>query len=77
MIQTLLMILGISNFYLITCESNKLKLLGFIIGTIAQPLWIYETINNSQYGMFILSIFYLIINIYGIYKLYKNKLLIK
>jgi hypothetical protein len=39
---------------------------GFVIGLISQPLWLIATWRARQWGMFVLSIFYLVVWIQGI-----------
>jgi hypothetical protein len=39
---------------------------GFVIGLISQPLWLLATWRARQWGMFVLSIFYLVVWIQGI-----------
>lgn len=32
--------------------------LGFIIGFLGQPFWLYDTFKKKQWGMFVVSLFY-------------------
>lgn len=39
-----------------------------IAGILVQPAWIYETYRKKQYGMFILSIWFLCVWVFGLSK---------
>lgn len=54
MIQTAILILSGLAFWLSTSATPHRA--GYAIGVIAQPLWIYETWQASQWGMFLLSL---------------------
>lgn len=41
---------------------------GFAVGLASQPLWIYETVRKRQWGMALLSVYYIIPWSVGIYK---------
>lgn len=62
--QVAIVILGLSAMVLV---SRKCKW-GFVVGLFSQPFWIYTTLYNKQPGLFILSVIYFFIWIYGIYK---------
>lgn len=57
MIQTAILILSGLAFWLSTAPVPSAW--GYAIGTIAQPLWIYETWRAKQWGMFALSMVFL------------------
>jgi hypothetical protein len=57
MIQTAILILSGLAFWLST--SAKPKRAGYVIGMLAQPLWIIETWQASQWGMLLLSLCFL------------------
>lgn len=58
MIQTAILILSGLAFWLSTSPTPNRW--GFLVGVLAQPLWIYETWQASQWGMFALSLCFLI-----------------
>lgn len=39
---------------------------GYIIGIIGQPLWIYDSYKNNQWGIFVVSVWFLISYAQGI-----------
>jgi hypothetical protein len=41
--------------------------LGFVVGLVSQPFWIYATAKARQSGMFLISIAYMVIWIRGIW----------
>ncbi len=66
MIQILILIHGLSSAICISSKIQRVRLIGFIIGLIGQPLWIYQTYISNQWGMAIVSSIYIFINIRGI-----------
>lgn len=58
MIQFLIMILSVGAVFMITHKNIKVQTYSSIPGILGQPLWIYETFTNEQWGMFALSLFY-------------------
>lgn len=58
MIQTTILILSGFAFWLSTSQTPNRW--GFLLGVLAQPLWIYETWQASQWGMLALSICFLL-----------------
>ncbi len=47
---------------------------GFVFGLLSQPFWLLTSFINQQWGVFILSIAYTVVWIYGIYEwFYKGK----
>jgi hypothetical protein len=65
-LQSLLLILSALSIFLIS-RGQKLELYGFITGLICQPLWLITSYKNKQWGIFILALFYIYCNIYGIF----------
>lgn len=41
---------------------------GFVIGLISQPFWLLTSLLNKQWGVFILTLFYVFSWSYGIYQ---------
>ncbi len=66
-IQSIILILSSLSIYLISLNNSKTKY-GFLLGLFAQPFWLYETFINKQYGMLLLTLFYIFSYIKG----YKN-----
>lgn len=66
-IQFIILILSSLTIYLLT-RLDKYSKYAFIIGLICQSFWIYETLNKFQWGMFLLSLFYVYCYLKGIYK---------
>lgn len=64
MIQFLIMVLsGITIYFFSTKDKYRW---GFITGLINQPLWIYTTWESGQWGMFLVSLWYVAMYIRGI-----------
>lgn len=67
-IQFLILVSSASVAYFVTNESTKIRLIGYYIGLISQPLWFYTSLKNEQWGIFLLSIWYTYCWITGIIK---------
>ena len=65
-VQIIILILGCSSIWLVS-RTEDWKKYGYVIGLINQPFWIYTSIVNEQWGIFILSLFYSYSWIMGIY----------
>ena len=50
---------------------TKYKRLGFIAGLIGQPMWIYTTFEAGQWGMFLVSVWFSINPVRGLWN-YRN-----
>ena len=57
LIQTAILILSGLAFWLSTSKTPHWA--GYAIGVVAQPLWIYDTWQHGQWGMFLLSLCFL------------------
>lgn len=69
-IQLLIVIFTCSSIYFI---SSKKYILGFTLGLCGQPFWIYTSFTNEQWGVFIVSIWFSLNHIKGIYNHRKIK----
>lgn len=45
----------------------KYKRLGFMVGLCSQPFWVYATYESGQWGMLLLSFWYIFNHIRGLY----------
>ena len=45
---------------------------GFVVGLASSPFWLWTTYSHDQWGMFLNSVFYTGIWIYGIYQWFKK-----
>lgn len=66
--QTMIFILGSLAIFLISVKNKY----GFIVGFLSQPFWLYASWSNRQWGIFILSIIYMISWLIGIYTHFKK-----
>jgi len=65
-----IIILGLSAIILVA-RKNKW---GFVLGLLSQPFWFVTSYLNKQWGVFVLSIVYAGVWIYGIHEwFYKKK----
>ena len=69
-VQFLLLVTSAVAVFLTQQQNENLKKFAPIVGLISQPFWIYATYNANQWGMFILSIFYILIWCIGIKNYY-------
>ncbi len=65
--QFALVLLGALTIYLLS-SGGKLIRWGFIVGLLSEPFWFYTVIQNRQWGMALLTVWYTIMYIRGIYK---------
>lgn len=61
MIQLIILFLSGLSIWLATSKIKRDKIFGSSIGVVAQVFWLIETYTNNQWGMFILSFWYLIV----------------
>jgi len=57
-IQMIILITSAASIWFIGRKEHWSKW-GYVIGIVSQPFWLYTTYQNSQWGLFALSIFYL------------------
>lgn len=57
-IQILIVLFSCSAIYLVS-QKHKYAKWGYLIGFIGQPLWLYTSFVTEQWGIFILSLFYM------------------
>ena len=58
LIQAIIAITGILSIWLVNDERREWARWACIIGLIGQPFWIYSSLENEQWGIFVLSIIY-------------------
>lgn len=61
-----------STIFFLSNEKKKWRKMGYIIGILGEPFWIYTTIHNEQWGIFVLSLWYTLNFCKGLYFL-KNE----
>lgn len=66
--QIFILILGSLAIFLIAIKNKW----GFVVGLLSQPFWVYSAYKNEQWGIFILSIVYIINWSIGIYNHFKK-----
>jgi len=54
------------TIFLLTRPGRKARRVGSAVGLIGQPLWIYTTYINGQFGLFIVSLWYTYCYINGV-----------
>ena len=62
-----LLIFGFSAVSIWCFAGVKYKRLGFIIGLCGQPFWFFTSFQAGQWGVFLLSIWFTINHIRGLY----------
>jgi len=67
--QIAIFIMGVFSIFLI---SNKNKW-GFVVGLLSEPFWFYTSIHNKQWGLFAITVVYLFVWSWGIYKWFKEE----
>lgn len=71
--QKFILILGIITATIFNLGKDNIKKYGSITQLLCQPLWIYATYKNKQYGMFILSLYYAIISLIAVIKIIRKR----
>lgn len=64
--QILIFITGVPAIYLVS-RKDKWQKYGYIFGLMGQPIWVYITLTQAQYGMFALTVVYTFSWINGVY----------
>jgi len=65
-IQLMILICSAVSIWLVA-RTDKLHRWGFVVGLFGQPFWLWETYHSEQYGMFLLSGWYVYVWGKGIY----------
>ena len=65
-IQALILVLGAACQFLLCSQRRRWRLFGAYIGVLQQPLWFVTTYQASQWGVFILSFWFLYVYTMGI-----------
>ena len=71
-VQISILVLGASNAWLLS-RKEKWRRWGYILGMMGQPFWIYSTVQNKQWGIFALALFYIYCWGQGIYNFWIKK----
>jgi len=74
--QVLIILLDALSVWFIS-RTEKWKRWGFIFGFAGQPFWLYTSLKNNQWGISLLSIFYMYAFGMGIYNYWFKKKLNK
>lgn len=69
-VQLLIVVLGAIDIWLFAKEKMKAA---FILVILSQPLWLYSTIQNKQWGMLALTLWYLYCGISGLRRLHLER----
>lgn len=70
--QVGIMIFGASAIWLVGRKENWRKW-GYLLGLCSQPFWIYSSINNEQWGILVMTLFYTYSWCQGIYNFWIDK----
>lgn len=72
LIQILIVLFSCTAIWLITTNKPYGKW-GYVIGFLGQPLWLYSSYTTNQWGIFVLSLFYMFTWGRGIYNFILKK----
>lgn len=67
--QIIILLFSGSTIFFLASESKRLRKIGFLVGIVGEPAWIYTTIVNEQWGILCLSIWYTINFVRGLLKI--------
>lgn len=62
-----IMFFGALAIYLVGKKNSKYQKWGYVLGLMGQPFWFWVTIENEQWGILIMTIFYTYSWVNGIY----------
>ena len=65
-VQALILLFSCSAIWLVNQDKSYSRW-GNVLGALGQPLWLYTSFMEQQWGIFALSIFYLFCWLQGIY----------
>lgn len=66
-IQCLVTLFAFISAFLISSKGDKKRFIGYIIASFTQPVWMGVVIYDQQWGLLPISIFYVFVNIRGIF----------
>jgi hypothetical protein len=66
-VNGLILIMGAFAAFSVSSSHRKIKFYGFLVAALSEPFWMYATLVTGNWGIFCLSVWYLICNIRGIY----------
>ena len=55
-IQFALLVMSAAAVWLLASKDERRQFVGCIVGVFGQPLWLWSTWSNGQWGMFILAL---------------------
>lgn len=56
--QIMIPVCSVFTATLITRGDKRSRKIGCLIGLLAQPFWYWTTLENSQYGVFLVAVYY-------------------
>lgn len=68
-IQVYILITSGLMVYYVKSPQVRQRKMGYWVGIIGEPAWVYSTLTNQQYGMFLLSLWYTFNFILGLFYL--------
>ena len=67
MIQSIILFCGVLSIFLLSTKTYAI--FGYIVIILSQPFWMYESYNKKQWGIFVLSIAYVLSALNGLINL--------
>lgn len=72
-VQTAILILSGAAIWLVGRRNSWVRRWGYVVGLISQPFWLYAAYKAQQWGIFLLSIWYVWAWLSGIYEHWRTK----
>lgn len=71
--QIVIMAIGIVNAYIFNQKNKLIYKYGSLLSLISQPFWIYSSVSSKSYGIFVLSLWYLVNSFSAVYREFLKK----
>jgi hypothetical protein len=65
-VNGVILLMGAVSAYCISSSNRKTKFIGFLVAALSEPFWLYATLKTGDWGIFLLSLWYLGCNIRGV-----------
>jgi hypothetical protein len=65
-VNGVIFVMGAVAAYCISSSNRKTKFIGFLVASLSEPFWLYATLKTGNWGIFLLSLWYLGCNIRGV-----------
>ena len=72
LLQLLILLSGVVIIVLISSQRRRLRLLCYGLGLISEPLWFWTAWVHGQWGIYLMSLWYMLACAWGIWNTWKS-----